>query len=809
MGTVAKSSITLVSISDAYSLSLTPNSCVIKADFDGSNPKLEHAYTIISAYCGDEKTPIEIDSSTIVKSNDNIEYQLIKVDSYRYRLSIISLPIDILQGYIEIPVLSGVSTGLTGRFTFSIIRESTMLDWIQDWESNKTTIGSSYVITPKLFVGKKIIGSYDSLEDVPGLTGVYIGPSENNGAGIYGYKDNKEIFHIDQTGGKIGGWDITSGGIQCEDGTLSIKSEGTISAQSEGIIHWLLNKDGSASFANGNVTMDVEGNALFKGTIETSGGSIAGWTIGVDSIYNGSIGINSLKKFIAIANVTSVQDTGDQLDWVKEYGGVAMYYISNADYGLIGYKNNEKVFSAGSKNFIAGWQFDKSAIWLGTKNNNVGQYTSTSGSITIGTNGFRGYSWFINADGSASFANGNVTMDVEGNALFKGTIETSGGSIAGWTIGVDSIYNGSIGINSLKKFIAIANVTSVQDTGDQLDWVKEYGGVAMYYISNADYGLIGYKNNEKVFSAGSKNFIAGWQFDKSAIWLGTKNNNVGQYTSTSGSITIGTNGFRGYSWFINADGSASFANGNFFWDTKGNVTLNGKIIATSGTIGDIEIYEDHIGTTSTPNSSGSGQWAGLSIYKDFFKVGGSKGYVMFGNDVIPASTGGAFTAVGRIVNQAPNTSGGYGYDQANYGLFIEVTGGTKNYGISSNAALKAPSFINTKAALLTFDSGNYTIDFSQFNVILMYFNDPNYDVVEVTLPNESSVARQFGVNNLPTDFATVITFRVRSYSKDIILKNIYDHNENMIDYRMVKGDSIIVLISKIDGFRYQILNHSH
>lgn len=137
MGTVAKSSITLVSISDAYSLSLTPNSCVIKADFDGSNPKLEHAYTIISAYCGDEKTPIEIDSSTIVKSNDNIEYQLIKVDSYRYRLSIISLPIDILQGYIEIPVLSGVSAGLTGRFTFSIVRESTMLDWIQDWESNK------------------------------------------------------------------------------------------------------------------------------------------------------------------------------------------------------------------------------------------------------------------------------------------------------------------------------------------------------------------------------------------------------------------------------------------------------------------------------------------------------------------------------------------------------------------------------------------------------------------------------------------------------------------------------------------------
>lgn len=441
MGTVAKSSITLVSISDAYSLSLTPNSCVIKADFDGSNPKLEHAYTIISAYCGDEKTPIEIDSSTIIKSNDNIECQLIKVDSYRYRLSIISLPVDILQGYIEIPVLSGVSAGLTGRFTFSIVRESTMLDWIQDWESNKTTIGSSYVITPKIFVGKKIIGSHNSLEDVPGLTGVYIGPSENNGAGIYGYKDNKEIFHIDQTGGKIGGWDITSGGIQCEDGTLSIKSEGTIFAQSEGIIHWSLNKDGSASFANGNVTMDVDGNASFTGTIKTSGGSIAGWTIGVDSIYNGTIGINSLKKFIAIANVTSVQDTGNQLDWVKEYGGVAMYYISNADYGLIGYKNNEKVFSAGADNFIAGWHFDENAIWLGTKNNNINQHTSTAGGITIGTNGLRGFKWRLEGDGSGALAGGNITWDTQGNTSITGKITATSGSIGGFEIG-----DGRIGV---------------------------------------------------------------------------------------------------------------------------------------------------------------------------------------------------------------------------------------------------------------------------------------------------------------------------------------------------------------------------
>lgn len=407
--------------------------------------------------------PIEIDSSTIIKSNDNIECQLIKVDSYRYRLSIISLPVDILQGYIEIPVLSGVSAGLTGRFTFSIVRESTMLDWIQDWENNKTTIGSSYVITPKIFVGKKIIGSHDSLEDVPGLTGVYIGPSENNGAGIYGYKDNKEIFHIDQTGGKIGGWDITSGGIQCEDGTLSIKSEGTISAQSEGIIHWSLNKDGSASFANGNVTMDVEGNASFKGTIETSGGSIAGWIIGADSIYNGTIGINSLKKFIAIANVASVQDIGNQLDWVKEYGGVAMYCISNTNYGLIGYKNNEKVFSAGSDNFIAGWNFNEKAIFSGIQTNSG--FTTKSGDITISSNGIRGFKWRLEKDGSGALAGDNITWDKDGNMNFKGKIDASqiiSGKIDTSLINTDAILSNGDAWALLKDgsgYLASKNLT--------------------------------------------------------------------------------------------------------------------------------------------------------------------------------------------------------------------------------------------------------------------------------------------------------------------------------------------------------------
>lgn len=244
------------------------------------------------------------------------------------------------------------------------------------------------------------------------------------------------------------------------------------------------------------------------------------------------------------------------------------------------------------------------------------------------------------------------------------------------------------------------------------------------------------------------------------------------------------------------DGSIEAKNGKF----------TGEIESYKGTIGGFTIGNGRIGSEATQ----SGEGGSLAIYSNFFRVGGNDGYVMFGNDVIPGTAGGAFTATGRIVNEHPNTHGNYGLDQANYGLFIHVSGGTKNYGIWSNAALMAPSFVNTKAKILTFDpnANSYSVDFSQANVILMYFKKDKSSGVEVTLPSESSVAEKFGLTELPEDFATVVTFRVRAGSLPITLDGIYDHNENLTNYKMAEGDSVTVLISKVDGFRYQILNHS-
>lgn len=60
MGVIAKGEITLSNVNDAYTVSLTKTSCVVNADYDGSNPKLDEAYTTISVKRGDKNNGLRL-----------------------------------------------------------------------------------------------------------------------------------------------------------------------------------------------------------------------------------------------------------------------------------------------------------------------------------------------------------------------------------------------------------------------------------------------------------------------------------------------------------------------------------------------------------------------------------------------------------------------------------------------------------------------------------------------------------------------------------------------------------------------------
>ena len=218
-----------------------------------------------------------------------------------------------------------------------------------------------------------------------------------------------------------------------------------------------------------------------------------------------------------------------------------------------------------------------------------------------------------------------------------------------------------------------------------------------------------------------------------------------------------------------------------------------------GSIGGFELANGRIGSETTASGGGGS----LSIYSDMIRVGGTSSYVLIGKNVIPATASG-FTAAGRIINNQTNTNAGYGFDVANYGLFIEVSGGTKNYGLKSNAPLMATAFIGTKIGRLNITGSTYKIDFSQNNIFFIYASS----AYNVTLPTESQVASMFGMSSLPSDFGLMLVFRCLAGSQNVTLTGIYDQNGSVQSYTLAVGDSIILLVAKVPYFGYFLINYT-
>ena len=341
--------IELVPINNGLSICLSPETCVISADYDGSNPNLENAKTQITVLSGRKSVPVTV--SVVEVSDEQIKYTLAQGDTpNEWLLTITAIPTTISDGFVKLLVLSDTSTNIPVTFTFAVVRDTSTLDWIKDWEGNKTEIGGEYIVSPKIFSGIKNSAGL--------LTGVYLGRSITKvsgkvGAGVYGYKNSQTVFRIDESGAKIGGWDIDADKIASVGGNLVLShSEGLSSVDvitglntkfwhlkpdgsavfAKGNI--AMNPDGSAVFGNGNITLNADGSAKFKGQIETSFGKIGSWYLN-EALYTGTC-------------VTS-------------------------------------------------------------------GFTQKTGDITLSETGIRGYKWRLESNGEGALAGGNISWDATGN----------------------------------------------------------------------------------------------------------------------------------------------------------------------------------------------------------------------------------------------------------------------------------------------------------------------------------------------------------------------------------------------------------
>lgn len=618
MATIAKGSITLVNVNDAYSVLFTPDSCAIKADFDGTNPDLTNAYTDITVVRGEEKHTFKLTLASF--SNTAITYQQTAIDAYTKRIRLTSIPSDALSGALTFTITTDDEFVADVTFTYSVIRETSMLDWILDWESNKTVIGDSYLISPKIFVGKKV----ENAEGLKTLTGVYIGPDDTNTAGIYGYKEGKDVFHVNAKGAMLGGWNVLSDCITTsnENGTIRLGADGNIFYRtSKNELVWSLFQDGSATFAKGNVMLNSDGSAVFTGSIKASSGNVGGWTIGENVLYNTNIALDSAKHVIGVGGA-NVFDVNDIKGSVQQYGGVYMFYNNANSYGLQSYLPRKSVgdnlymlqssFSLGSMNRIASWSFDADSLYMGAKVNMQKKYTASSRDITIGSQGMRGNSWYIDTDGSVSFLKGEVQF------------AESSGSMVGWNLNAKRLSNPNVAIVSDTAnagiFMSVAEGTDFNSLASSslTDYIDAHGGIYMKTktdgVSFAAYDQNGYK----IFKLRSNGVssIANWNIENDALFVGSKKVDAGSFTDAAGSMTFSGTGIRGNKWRLEADGSGSLAGDMISWNAAGEVDFKAKVSAdniTAGTISACTIQSSTDNPTWKLNPDGSGYLANRNI----------------------------------------------------------------------------------------------------------------------------------------------------------------------------------------------------
>lgn len=618
MATIAKGSITLVNVNDAYSVLFTPDSCAIKADFDGTNQDLTNAYTDITVVRGEEKHTFKLTLASF--SNTAITYQQTAIDAYTKRIRLTSIPSDALSGALTFTITTDDEFVADVTFTYSVIRETSMLDWILDWESNKTVIGDSYLISPKIFVGKKV----ENAEGLKTLTGVYIGPDDTNTAGIYGYKEGKDVFHVNAKGAMLGGWNVLSDCITTsnENGTIRLGADGNIFYRTnKNELVWSLFQDGSATFAKGNVMLNSDGSAVFTGSIKASSGNVGGWTIDENVLYNTNIALNSAKHIIGVGgsntfNVNNIKGS------VQQHGGVYMFYDNANSYGLQGYLPSKNVgdnlymiqssFSLGSINQIASWGFDADSLYMGAKVNMQKKYTASSGDITIGSQGMRGNSWYIDTDGSVSFLKGEVQF------------AESSGSMVGWNLNAKRLSNPNVAIVSDTAnagiFMSVAEGADFNSLASSslTDYIDAHGGIYMKTktdgVSFAAYNQNGYK----IFQLRSNGVssIANWNIENDALFVGSKKVDAGSFTDAVGSMTFSGTGIRGNKWRLEADGSGSLAGDMISWNAAGEVDFKANVSAdniTAGTISACTIQSSTDNPTWKLNPDGSGYLANRNI----------------------------------------------------------------------------------------------------------------------------------------------------------------------------------------------------
>ena len=205
---IARGQATILVQKDSYTIHQSAGEYIFPANNNGFLSQAVTFSSTIKVMLGDDNLtnftigtvtkPAGFSAITVNNTNKTVTYSVAAGTTTMADSGLVTIPVTIAgQTYTITFSYAKAKTGAAGV-------DSNMLDWVSDWNSAKTVIGSQSVITPKLFAGTKNANGT--------ITGIAIGKfplSTVNASGtvatetingIYGFKDGYKTFAIDTTG---------------------------------------------------------------------------------------------------------------------------------------------------------------------------------------------------------------------------------------------------------------------------------------------------------------------------------------------------------------------------------------------------------------------------------------------------------------------------------------------------------------------------------------------------------------------------------------------------------------------------------
>lgn len=362
--------------------------------------------------------------------------------------------------------------------------DANLLDWVDDWDNNKTLINSTSVITPKILAGVRNANGT--------ITGTAIGRftllSRNASGqfqseqidGVYGFRDGYRTFSIDNTGN-----------VELGRGDESVRYDaltGKIVFGSAVSMQWV-----GATY--------IGANGLFTGTLSADT-------------------VNAIR--INASQITAGTISAERID------------VGALQVQLITAGNIEALTLNVVRGTIGGFTIDSNSIFSGAKNNTAGAYTAASGAITIGSAGIRGFKWKLDATGAGAVAGGNISWDAAGNVTFGSSVSLT------WTTPINNITT-ALGGSAFPKmtYISGTGIYTGTLTTEQINAVSIDAGSIKTGFLSADRIAAGSIKAEKLDAASIRasiihadyinglsltfvrGLIGGWSIDSTGIYTGS------------------------------------------------------------------------------------------------------------------------------------------------------------------------------------------------------------------------------------------------------------------------------------------------